>query len=133
MTLRLKIILLAALVLIFVLLTRRVRKRQLDLRYTLSWYFLGAALMLLVLFPRLLTYAAHLIGIFDPMNMLFFCGFVFALGIIYTLTGAVSKQANEIRDLTQRMGLMEEERDRAKEIEASDRMLTGGKEEIPEK
>ena len=115
MTLRLKIILLAALVLVMVLLTRRVRKRQLDLRYTLSWYFLGAVLMVLVIFPKLLTHAARLIGISDSMNMLFFCGFVFALVIIYTLTGAVSKQADQIRDLTQRMGLLTEELEREKE------------------
>ena len=115
MTLRLKSILLAALVLVLVLLTRRVRKRQLDLRYTLSWYFLGAVLMVLVIFPKLLTHAARFIGISDSMNMLFFCGFVFSLVIIYTLTGAVSKQADQIRDLTQRMGLLTEELEREKE------------------
>ncbi len=109
MTLRLKIILLLALVLVLILLTLRVRKRQLDLRYTLSWYFLGAVLMVLVIFPKLLTHAARFIGISDTMNMLFFCGFVFSLVIIYTLTGAVSKQADQIRDLTQRMGLLAEE------------------------
>ncbi len=109
MSVRLRILLVAALVLVLIFITRKVRRRELDLRYTLSWYFLATVLIVLTAFPTLPRMIAHLIGIYNEMNMIFFAGFCFSLLIIYNLTVAVSRQSRQIRDLTQRLALYEKD------------------------
>ena len=107
MTGKLRLILLIGLILMLVLITREVRRRHIELKYTLSWYFLDVVIMLLVIFPTLPRKIAKLIGIYSEMNMIFFAGFLFSLIIIYTLTVAVSKLSNQVRDLTQRIAIYE--------------------------
>ena len=86
---------------------REVKKNRLELRYTLSWFFLDIALLILSIFPQLLTKIARMLGIYSPVNMIFFLGFVFSLIIIYTLTVAISKMSKEIKRITQKLALME--------------------------
>ena len=115
MTIRLRILLIAALLLILVWMVRKVRKNKLDLKYTLSWMLLDVVLILLALFPGILSVVSGFFGIYDPVNMIFFCGFAFSLIIIYTLTAAVSKLSEEVRCLTQDIALMDYDTDHSKE------------------
>ncbi len=113
MSTRLQIILLIILIGVFIGLVRQVKKKRLDLKYTLSWFVLIVALIILVCFPKLLLVIADFLGITAPINMIFFCGFCFSLVIIYTLTIAISKMSDNIRCLTQKIALLEkgEEKD----------------------
>ncbi len=104
---RLQIFLLVIVVLLLLWVIGQVRRRKLDLRYTLSWLLLIVVLLLLVMFPQLLRFVSDLMGIQSQMNTLFVCGFGFSLIIIYTLTTAVSKQSEEIKRLTQKVALLE--------------------------
>ena len=115
MSVRLRIILLVLLISILFILIRQVKKRRLDLKYTLAWLVLVAVLFVLVIFPRLLDFITQTLGIASPMNMLFFCGFCFSLLIIYTLTTAVSELVNHVKNLTQKIGLLEKELEELKE------------------
>lgn len=85
-----------------------VRKKSLELRYALIWILVGIGILLLDIFPGILTFFANLIGVASPMNMLFFAGFCFALLIIFSLTITVSKMSVQVKQLTQEMALLKE-------------------------
>ncbi len=107
MSLRLQIILLVILFCILIGIVIQIKHRKLDLKYTLSWFVLIVALIILTCFPKLLIVIADFLGITTPINMIFFCGFCFSLVIIYTLTVAISKMSDNIRSLTQKIALLE--------------------------
>ena len=105
--LRVRILIAILLLAVAVIIFNQVRRRKLELKYTLSWILLVIVLAVLTVFPKLLNMISDGLGIYSPVNMIFFFGFVFALVIIYSLTGAVSKQAAEIRSLAQKIALLE--------------------------
>ena len=107
MSLRLQVILLILFVLIFIFLINQVKKKAVALKYTLAWLLLDVVLIVLTCFPNLLLIISEMLGITSPMNMIFFCGFVLALVIIYTLTVALSRNSDRIRSLAQQVALNE--------------------------
>lgn len=112
MSLKLQIILIVLLIVVLIALIGQVKRKKLDLRYTLSWLVLILALIVLTCFPRLLLSMTDFLGIVWPFNMIFFCGFCFTLLIVYTLTMAISKMSEDIRCLTQKIALLEKELER---------------------
>lgn len=106
---QLRIILIILILLTFALFISQVKQKKLKLQYTLTWLALLFILLLVTVFPGILNTLTHLMGIQLPINLIFFLGFVLTLVIIYRLTIAVSKQSEEIKDLTQKVALMEKE------------------------
>lgn len=104
---KLRIIVMLVLFLLAIIFVRKIQKRKLDLKYTLSWFFLILLLMVLDLFPNIIKFFAQLIGIEVPSNLLFFVGISVCLIIIYTQTVAISKLTDEVRGLSQKLGLLE--------------------------
>ena len=107
MDLRLRIILIILIIIALVILFHMVRKKHLELRYSLVWFLMGLGILICSVFPRSIDALSALLGIASPMNMLFFIGFIFALAIIYTLTMAVSRMAVRIKNLAQSVALLE--------------------------
>ena len=87
-----------------------VRKEALDLKFALSWLTVGVIVLVLDVFPGLMQYLVHLLGIEIPVNMMFFFGFCFTLFLVFILTVKVSRQEEQIKRLTQEMALLEERR-----------------------
>ena len=52
---------------------------------------------------------ANVLGIYSPVNMIFFLGFVLSLVIIFTLTVALSRVTARVRKLAQMIALQEDE------------------------
>ncbi len=109
MTLKLQILIIAALAIALVFIILQIRNRKLDLKYSLTWFFLILALLILTIFPQILTFFSNLAGFGSQMNMLFVSGFLLTLLIIFTLTRAVSKLMDQVRTLTQKVALLERE------------------------
>lgn len=108
MSIKLQVIV-AALILFSLLVAGNiVRKKRLDLRYALIWFAVGGILLIFDIFPQLLNWMTHLLGIELAVNMLFFLGFVFSLLIIFTLTMSVSKLSDKVKRLSQELALLEE-------------------------
>ena len=107
MSFRLQVILLILFALIFIFLINQVKKKAVALKYTLAWLLLDVALIVLAIFPNMLQVISNALGITTPINMIFFCGFVLALIVIYTLTVALSRNSDRIRNLTQKIALNE--------------------------
>ncbi len=108
MSLRARIIILVVLVLALIVVLNAVRKKSMRLKYALPWF--GCLIVLLVLsaIPNGLVGLANLLGIYSPVNMIFFLGFLFSLAIIFVLTLVVSRLAERIRKLTQSVALLED-------------------------
>lgn len=104
---KLRIIVMMVLILLTIIFVRKIQKRKLDLKYTLSWFFLILLFIVLDFFPGIIKWISNLIGIKVPSNLLFFVGICVCLIVIYTQTVAISKLTDEIRILSQKMGILD--------------------------
>ena len=66
-------------------------------------------LVLSALFPQPLCYLSSAMGFATPSNFIFVLGFVFVILIMLSLSLIASKQADAIKNLTQRVALLEKD------------------------
>lgn len=111
MNIRLQIIIAAIILVALGFIINMIRKKSLELRYALAWLIVGVGVLILDIFPELMIKLANILGIYSPVNMLFFLGFCFSLVIIFILTVAVSRMSIRIKNLTQELALYEREKD----------------------
>ena len=107
MTVKLQIVIGIAILIVFAILVNMIRRRSLELKYALSWMAVLCALLLFDCVPKLLIVVSDFLGIYAPVNMIFFLGFCFSLVIIFSLTVALSRMSNSIRTLDQMVALNE--------------------------
>lgn len=88
-----------------------IKKDKLSIQYSLSWYILSIILLIAVWFPNLLVVLAKLLGIYSPINLVFFVGFCLSLWILFSLTRIVSIQSSKIKSLAQQIALSENKDD----------------------
>lgn len=103
----LRVVLICALIVYFIVILVFLKNKTLELKYTLLWMFSGGVLALLVVWPEILSSFVGLIGIQSNMNGLFIMAFAFVIMIMMSLTSIVSKQANKIKLMVQEMAIME--------------------------
>lgn len=113
----LRVVLIIALVLYFVIILIFLKNKTLELKYTLLWMAAGVVLALLIAWPQLLSCFVRLIGIQSNMNGLFLFLFGFLIMIMMSLTSIASKQANKIKLLVQELAILEK---RIRELEATE-------------
>jgi len=107
MTLKLQIVIGLAILVVFSVLVNMIRRRSLELKYAMSWMVVLFALFIFDCAPWLLNVVSNFLGIYAPVNMIFFLGFCFSLLIIFSLTVALSRLSNSIRTLDQIVALNE--------------------------
>lgn len=83
------------------------KKRKLNLRYTLTWLFAAIALLIVDLFPQIISKTMKWIGIATPVNMVFVLEAVFVLIILLSLTVIVSHLTEKVCRLTQTIAILE--------------------------
>lgn len=98
----------------FLLIFTLLRRKTLSLRYTLLWIFGGIGMGILLIFPELLNWFIHLVGIQLASNGLFAMILFFILIILISITSIVSKQSDHIKRLVQDNALLEK---RIRELE----------------
>ena len=106
---RLQVVLILAVILYFILLFVLLKENRLILKYSLLWIFSGALMLILALFPGLLTELAHLVGVYDPVNALFAVIAFCAILVMVSLTSIVSTQNEKIKRLVQQIAILEKE------------------------
>lgn len=130
LTTKFQIILIVGIVLLLLFILNMIRKRKLELKYSLVWLIVLVFLLVIACMPEKLQEIANALGIYSPVNMIFFLGFVFSLVIIFVLTVTVSRLSARIRRLAQIVAMMnrymgEEEPDGESEpVKADDRYNT---------
>ena len=113
---RLVITLLVGLLVYFFIILMLLKYKEISLKYTLLWLLSGLLLVLLVIFPSILTWLSNVLGFQSNMNGLMVMGVAFIIMIIMSLTSIVSKQSRKIRNLVQYTALLEK---RIRDIEQS--------------
>lgn len=111
----LQIFMLAAVALYFALLIYFLRRKRINLKYSLLWLFSGIVMLLLAVFPRILDRAAAIVGIASPVNALFAIVLFCVMIILMSLTAIVSRLKNQLLQLVQANALLER---RVRELEA---------------
>lgn len=91
----------------FILLLVFLKKKALLLKYALLWIVAGVFLVLMVIFPDLLTWIKEIFGMVSNMNALFVMVLGFVVMILMALTSIASRQAVRIRTLVQTNAILE--------------------------
>ena len=105
----LRITLAIALIVYFSLILIFLKKKAIELKYTLLWLLAGLCMAILVVFPSILPSLLRILGITGNMNGLFIICIAFLMMLCMARTSIVSRQAGKIRNLTQSMAIMEKE------------------------
>ena len=111
----LRITLCIAVICYFILILYYLKKRMLELKYTLIWLFAGLVMGTMIFSPELLVHFVRLLGIESNMNGLYVLCFAFIIAILMTLTSIVSRQTMKIKILIQELSMMEK---RIRELES---------------
>jgi len=83
-----------------------IAQRKLQLKYSLTWFFLLALILIIALVPAPFFVLAAWCGFEASSNMLFFIGMFILMSICLSLSVIASKNANDIRRLTQTVALL---------------------------
>lgn len=113
---RLKVSLLAAVLVFFIIVLSMLKRRRLALKYTLLWLLTGVVMLIFVVLPELLQSLAGFIGAQTLMNTLYLLIIGFILVLLMMLTSIVSKQTERIAFLAQANAILEK---RVRELEES--------------
>ena len=123
MTIKVRVLLGAALVVALIIIVNMLKKRELELKYVLGWLMCDIVMQVFTVFPGLMVGFSNFLGIYSPMNMIFFLGFLFSLLIIFSLTVALSRVTARVRRLAQIIAL--EELERKKDNKMDENPLSG--------
>ena len=108
MDLHLRIVAVAATLVLLLGVLELVRRRALLERYALVWLGSALALLLLAAWSGLLTKVASAIGIIYPPSALFVIAFGFVLFLLLHFSVAVSRLTDQTKVLAQRLALLEQ-------------------------
>ena len=103
----LRVTLSIAVICYFIIILYYLKKRMLELKYTLIWLAAGVVMGIMLIFPDLLEWFRSLLGIESNMNALYMLCFAFIIKILMTLTSIVSRQMLKIRVLIQEISMLE--------------------------
>lgn len=91
---------------ILVFLFNLVRSRRLREKYVALWMLVGLVIVALTLFPRLLFWLSHLVGVQLPSNLLFALAIFLLLGVTLQLSLEVSKTEEKARTLAEHVAIL---------------------------
>lgn len=97
-------------ILIVVVIITLVKNRKLKEEYSWLWLLTGAAILLLVLWYDILLMLTHLIGAVLPTTTLFIFAILFLICLTLDFAIKISKLTDQVKNLTQRVSLMEADR-----------------------
>lgn len=107
-------------IVVWMLLTRTLREK-----YAVMWLVIALAVLILGLFPQLLSSMTDALGVQLPSNLLFAIAIVLLLGVALHLSWELSQAENEIRRLAEESAIARTEidglSDRVRSIEADHR------------
>lgn len=106
LTTRLQIFFIICVIIFIISILRMVIKKNLELKYSLLWLFCAGILLILAIFPKLLTVISELMSVYSEVNALFILAFLFVATILFSLTIALSRSSKRIRALTQEIALL---------------------------
>ena len=90
---------------------KKIRQSKLQIEYAIFWIVFAGVLVIISLFPWLVTLFTRLLGMQLPVNFVFMV-FIFILLLkLFMMTIELSTLENKVKDLTQELALEEKERE----------------------
>lgn len=114
MNIQLQLFLIIVIVIFLCAMVILLKNRKLSLRYTLLWLMSGFVLLIVAIFPGIISWLTKLIGIVSPVNAVFVLEAIFVLMIMLSLTVIVSQINRKLKRLIQDNAVLEE---RVRELE----------------
>lgn len=99
----------------FYILLYLIKKKSLNLKYTLLWIFSGVIILVIAIFPNIMLGLTACLGIVDATNGVFALIIFFILIILMSITAIVSKMKEKNKQLIQQCALLEK---RVRELES---------------
>lgn len=96
-------------VVFFAYVIRLVTKGKLSLRYSFFWLALSVVILIAAIFPGFIGAIGELFGFVLTTNFVFFLGLLLLLAFSLMLSVVATKQAVSIKNLTQRLAIVEKE------------------------
>ena len=87
-----------------------VRRRNLSEEYSMGWLVAGSMMLILSISEGLLIWVSNLVGATLFTSTLFFFGLVFLVTICLHFSIRISALTNQVRTLTQHMGILHSEK-----------------------
>ncbi len=91
-----------------IIILRDVRKGNISIKYSLIWLLMAIILLLVGVFPSFMEFVAESFGFTTISNLVIGIILTLLLLITLVLTHIVTKQKNQIRELTQEVALIKE-------------------------
>ena len=89
---------------------KKIRQSKLQIEYAIFWIIFSGVLVIISLFPWLVSLFTRLLGMQLPVNFVFMV-FIFILLVkLFMMTIELSTLENKVKDLTQELALAEKER-----------------------
>jgi hypothetical protein len=107
MPVTLRILLIAGALLALLFFALQIRKRHLQINYSLFWILLSALLLVVAIFPGIFLGLAGLLGFVSPANLVFLTVIFLLILHLFSVTLKLSKANQQIGDITQRLALLE--------------------------
>lgn len=84
------------------------RHRRLRERHAVWWLVGGVVALVVGLFPGLLDWAAKLIGVSEPVNLIFFVSIAMLVLVCIQLSSELTRQETQIRTLAEDVAMLDE-------------------------
>ena len=93
----------------FVFVIDLLRRGVLREKYAVLWLFFSGAALLLAIFPAVLVWFTGILGVAEPVNLLFFVTIVLLVLVSIQLSYELSRHEARIRRLAEEVALLQEE------------------------
>lgn len=103
LALRIELIILA-IAFVFVI-VRNVNRKRLRIQYSFIWLIIALALIVAAFFPNTVVWLCGVLDIETPSNLVYLLGIIVLLLITFHQTQLISRQADQIKRLTQMISL----------------------------
>ena len=107
---RIRIIAILICIFLVVYVFELVRRRHLSEEYSMGWLVAGSMMLILSISEGLLVWVSNLVGATLFTSTLFFFGLVFLVTICLHFSIRISALTNQVRILTQHMGILHSEK-----------------------
>ena len=106
MSLRLQIIVIVCIAFLILYILKSVSKKKMDFKFGLGWLLISVIIMVFAMWPKLLAKMSMLLGIADPVNMLFFFAILLLIMVVFSLSKALTKEQDMTKKLAQELAIL---------------------------
>lgn len=106
MNTRLQVILLIFLMLAIIRIVRSVSKGRIDFKFGIGWISICCILLIMTMFPGILSWLSGLVGIEVPLNFLIILGILLIVWLVFKMTHTIAVLQDKVKRLSQEIAIL---------------------------